>query len=214
MWIHTHGLRRSLRVVAYEWRLQRQHLRSVRQARRYRGQTGLLLDLGSGPSHRAGWIAIDRHPAADLQLDLREEFPFDSASADWIYSEHFFEHLSYPKEAGRFLRECRRVLRSGGRLDLGVPDSEWPLQAYSHDGAGYFQLARERFHPKGCDTRLHHLNFHFRQGDEHKYAYDEETLLRVLQKQGFTSVRRRDYDPALDSAHRQPGTLYLTAENP
>ena len=32
------------------------------------------------------------------------------------------------------------------------------------------------WHPAWCTTRLEHINFHFRQGGEHKFAYDFETL--------------------------------------
>ena len=62
-----------------------------------------------------------------------------------------------------------------------------------------------------CDTRMHNLNYHFRQGAEHKYAYDYETLAVVLEQAGFDSVAKRPFDPKLDTASRREGTLYVDA---
>jgi predicted SAM-dependent methyltransferase len=210
----TRGFRRSLRLARYELKLQRIHRASLRKAKDYAGRRDLRLNLGSGANCKSGWINIDRDPKADLHLDLRENFPFSDSSAAWIYSEHFFEHLEFPKEASHFLSECFRVLRPGGRLDIGVPDTEWPIKSYSDDASEYFRVAREAFHPKWCDTKMHHLNFHFRQGNEHKYAYDEETLTAVLRKHQFVEIRRRDFDPDIDSRARAIGTLYLFAIKP
>jgi len=206
------GLRRSLRIVRHEYETQRAHRVSIRNAKRFVGMADLRLNLGCGSKIKTGWINIDRDASADLRLDLREKLPFADGSVCWIYSEHFFEHLQYPKESGHFLRECCRVLAPGGRLDIGVPDSEWPIKSYSDESSEYFRLARERFHPKWCNTKMHHLNFHFRQGEEHKYAYDEETLKAELNKAGFVSIRRREFDSEMDSPDRAIGTLYLQSQ--
>jgi len=37
------------------------------------------------------------------------------------------------------------------------------------------------------------------QGREHKFGYDFDTLKRALELVGFVAVRRRDFDPTLDS---------------
>jgi len=48
-------------------------------------------------------------------------------------------------------------------------------------GCASFDISRiEWWGPKWCDTPMHCVNYLFRQGREHKYAYDEETLHRVL----------------------------------
>lgn len=191
-----------------------QHRRAVKRARSFLGKTDLLLNFGCGEHRRDGWVNIDRHPRADLALDLREAFPFADGAVAEIYSEHFFEHLDYPKQAMGFLKESGRVLKGGGVFSLGVPDTEWPVKAYSCDESGYFDLAKEKFHPKWCDTKMHQLNFHFRQGEEHKYAYDFETLSSVLTRAGFVDIKRREFDAAQDTAARRIGTLYVVARKP
>ena len=61
---------------------------------------------------------------------------------------------------------------------------------------------------------MHQINYHFRQGTEHKYCYDFETLREVLEAAGFTDVRERPWDPALDAETRRGGTLYVDATRP
>jgi len=163
---------------------------------------------------KPGWINIDARKGVDLQLDLRERLPFPDNSVSFIYSEHFFEHLEYPGEASNFLTESLRILVPGGQFRVGVPDCEWPLIAYVQDHHPSFQFAQERWLPAYCDTKMHCINFLFRQGREHKYAYDYETLARILQQNGFVKVEKSEFDLGLDSEHRRDGTLYVNAFKP
>lgn len=174
----------------------------------------LKLNVGCGPNVKSGWINIDLSQRADLQLDLREPLPFASQSVAVIYSEHFFEHLEYPDEATNFLLESIRILRPGGIFSVGVPDTEWPLVSYVTGDDMYFRMAQERWHPSWCVTKMHSLNYHFRQGREHKFAYDFETLSLVLREAGFSPVERREFNADLDDESRKDGTLYVDAYKP
>ena len=208
----TVGFREALGKTLIELRTMRKHRLAVRKARKYRGQTGLKLNLGCGRNGKAGWINIDLTNKADLTLDLREPLPFDDDSCSMVYSEHFLEHLDYPEKVLFLLRECFRVLYAGGRISIGVPDTEWPLNEYSGQWQdGYFSKAKELWHPKWCETKVEHVNYHFRQGDEHRFAYDCETLCHVLKKAGFVDTRRRTFELELDSPERELGTLYVSA---
>lgn len=208
----SRGLRAALRQLLLELRIDLRHRRGLRRARQYADGLGLKLHLGCGQRRKPGWVNVDLGGDADLTLDLREPLPFRDGSCRVVYSEHFLEHLAYPEPAGSLLRECRRVLEPRGVLSLGVPDTEWPVLEYA--GAkdeGYFRAAKERWHPAWCATRMEHLNHHFRDGEQHKFAYDFETLARALRNAGFPEVRGREFDPALDSEERRLGTLYLEA---
>ena len=205
------GLRRALRGVRDELRIWLRHRWTLATAaRRLAPERMRRVHLGCGPKHKPGWLNLDLDAAADLRLDLREPLPLPDGCAEWVYSEHFLEHLAYPGEVARVLAECRRILAPGGRLSVGVPDSEWPLREYA-DGGEYYRVAKQAWHPEVCRTRLEHLNWHFRAGGQHLWAYDAETLAAVLADAGFVGIERRAYDPALDSADRQPGTLYMEA---
>jgi predicted SAM-dependent methyltransferase len=220
------NLRRALRALLMEIALWRRHRSGVRAAGRVAGVRPLRLNLGSGFQPKAGWINIDLSDRATLTLDLREPLPFRDNSVETIYSEHFFEHLNYAQlddpaaraletpsslsEALTFLRECRRVLVSGGVLDLVVPDAECIVREYAARHRTPFP-AHGWWGPAWCDTPLHCVNYVFRQGSEHKYAYDEETLASVLADAGFVNVRRRPFDASVDAPNHEIGSLCVLA---
>jgi SAM-dependent methyltransferase len=135
------GLRRALLNLRTEYKISRLHNKGKRQARRYDGQTELKLHIGCGPKPKAGWLNIDLVSMADINLDLREPLPFADDSCLMVYSEHFMEHLEHPDETVPFLRESLRVLSSGGRFSVGLPDIEWPIRAYAGDPnySGWFE---------------------------------------------------------------------------
>lgn len=213
----SRGLRNALKLVRFEWTLNARHRRSVKKLRALiKGKSELRLHLGCGPNLKPGWINIDLFaPHADAQLDLREDWPFMTDSVSYVYSEHVFEHFEYPLEVKHFLAETLRVLRPGGTMDIGVPDTEWPLKAYGDDSSEYWRLCKVLWHGHGqCETQLDHINYHFRQSGEHKYAWDAATLTSQIHKAGFVSVDRRVFDPFLDMESRRSGTLYVRARKP
>ena len=208
----TSGLKQALTEFKKELKMFFSHFGGVHKAKAFSGCTGLKLHLGCGDVIKDGWINIDVSSNADISLDLREPLPFSDKSCAFVYSEHFLEHLAYPQPAITFLSECFRVLEPGGIMSAGVPDTEWPLMEYAGvQEKGYFDLARGKWHPTWCQTKLEHLNFHFRDCGEHRYAYDFETLEKVLTSIGFENVEPRDFDALLDSEERRLGTLYVQA---
>jgi predicted SAM-dependent methyltransferase len=210
------GLWRALHDLSRELNGLRRHRRGIRDARKYTNAKALKLNIGCGNNFKSGWINIDYSANADLQLDMREPIPLPNGSAQMIYSEHFLEHLDYPEAAKRFLTESFRVLEPGGTFSVGVPDTLWPLLDYANVGDGrYFKTAEaERWHPEWCKTRMEHINFHFRQGFEHRFAYDFETMEHALKEAGFVEIRQREFDSDLDSKNRELGTLYVNALKP
>ena len=84
--------------------------------------TGLELDT---PENRA-------HKQADAFYD-GERFPFPDASFEALLCNQVLEHVFEP---ARFLAECRRVLRDGGRLLLSVP-FVWDEHEQPRDYARY-----------------------------------------------------------------------------
>ena len=209
----TAGFRDAVKKLVWEWRIQWRHKSTLRRYR-HDSKNDLKLNVACGSNIKQGWVNIDINAESDLTLDLREALPFASESVQIVYSEHFFEHLEYPGQALHFLRESLRVLRPGGVFSVGVPDTEWPLKSYVHGDHDYFQVVREKWHPDWCDTRMHNINYHFRQGNEHKYAYDFETLAKILDDAGFVDVVERPFDAALDDELRKFGTLYVEALKP
>jgi len=66
-------------------------------------------------------------------------------------------------------------------------------------------------------TQMQLINAVFRQHGEHKYAYDEETLVLILRQTGFSRVIPQrfgvsiDPDMAPDSEARKTESLYVEA---
>ncbi len=98
-----------------------------------------MLDVGCGDGTLLHRIA-DRWPTAELvgvdvvvpdpclgsgriklvKADLRNDLPFRSRCMDLVVCSETLEHLADP---GRQLREMARVLRSGGRLVVTIPNA-------------------------------------------------------------------------------------------
>lgn len=204
----------ALRVFWLEKSIASHHRRGLSQVRKSLSCPPKL-NLGCGPHPKAGFLNVDLF-RGDITLDLRLGLPFDSGCCELIFSEHCFEHFDYPEPVSYLFRECLRVLRPGGELQFSVPGTEWPLNDY-RDGleASYFQACdRHGWHPQYCTTRLEHINYHFRQGTEHRYAYDFETAEKVLRGAGFVDIQERKYDDSLDSKHREVGSLFMFARKP
>jgi SAM-dependent methyltransferase len=77
----------------------------------------------------AGRTHLDARGVPVLFTDLRDGIPYPDESFDVVYHSNFLEHLDR-SDAEEMLRECRRVLRSGGLLRVVVPDLEVQARAY------------------------------------------------------------------------------------
>jgi predicted SAM-dependent methyltransferase len=232
-------LRRAARRVIY-WLLPRPawatlrfelHMARVRVAsgsarRRFRGADNLLVNLGAGTMGKAGWINVDAFafPGINCTYDMRHGLPFADGSVRGIFCEHFFEHIDYDEEAPVLLRECHRVLKPGGVVRLIVPDAGAYLRAYCEEG--WESLTRIRplkpgrvdfYFGNHYDSKMEAVNVVFRQGTEHKYAYDAETLLNLLRRCGFARVERQAFGQSLmqeiclDQPMRESESLYVEA---
>ncbi|MEX5636999.1 class I SAM-dependent methyltransferase [Parafrankia sp. FMc2] len=157
----------------------------------------LRLHLGCGPHRLPGWVNVDlRDPAADLRLDVRAGLPFDDGAAVAVYLAHILEHVEYPDEARRVLRECCRTLGDGGLLRVAVPDLCSFLDAYAAGDDGFFEYFERRWEREPAPTPLASFLHHAGAGefpwvaDRHRFGYDERTLGELLRDAGFTDVRR------------------------
>lgn len=76
---------------------------------------GYVLNLGPGNKHLANETMALELPAWNAEHD---DIPCGTGTVDTIYAIHFLEHLRDPI---RVLRECQRVLKPGGHLNVGLP---------------------------------------------------------------------------------------------
>src|SRR5262245_32693686 len=212
-------------IVRSECHLVRVRLTSRVAAAKRLGRH-LMLNIGSGADRKAGWVNVDvfSAPGIDIIYDCRKRLPFADGSARCIFTEHFFEHLEYTEEVPSFLAECHRVLEDRGVLRIIVPDAERYVRAYCTQGwsdmAALRTLGPDRSDPylEGrYNTKMELLNAVFRQGHQHKFAYDYETLAHVLRASGFRTVMRQEFgksvsgECAIDRPERAPESLYVEA---
>jgi predicted SAM-dependent methyltransferase len=142
------------------------------------------LHLGCGNNVIAGWANVDAD-AVDgvIAWDLRRPLPAPDASFDYVFSEHFIEHVTRD-EALRLLRECVRVLRPGGVLRTSTPDLRKLVSEYL---AGRLDEWRDVAWLPQTPCRL--LNEGMRSWG-HQFVYDEPELRLLLAEAGFANVER------------------------
>lgn len=99
------------------------------------------LHLGCGPVVVPGWLNVDRHRAAgvDLCADLVAGLPLRDGGASCAVAMHVLQDLAWP-DIPIVLRDWHRVLRPGGVLRLGLPDLDRALDAYRRGDGGYFHV--------------------------------------------------------------------------
>ncbi len=63
----------------------------------------LKVHLGSGPLILPGWVNVDNlpYPGVDRVLDVTKGLPFKNV--DYVFAEHFIEHIPYPAAIDQFL---------------------------------------------------------------------------------------------------------------
>jgi predicted SAM-dependent methyltransferase len=199
----------------------------LKNRKKFSRQLGLKLNIGCGSNIRNGWINIDLIDSSNVFCwDIRRKMPFDANSAKLIFAEHVLEHLDYGDGAQSFLSECFRILMPGGIIRLVVPDAGRYLMLYSGQWSEIAKIRPLVSQNQGFKdfwlgdiytTKMEFINAVFRQGFEHKYAYDAETLMLKLHHWPFSKIIHQSYglsldnEIILDTPERGPESLYVEA---
>jgi predicted SAM-dependent methyltransferase len=170
----------------------------------------IKLELGSGPKKGVnGFTTVDRY-GADIHRDLTKGIPLKNNTVSVIYSSHMLEHIPY-SQLIPFLKECLRVLKTGGHISVCVPNARNYIQAYIEKR--YFRNSDSFYKPAVVDTGsfLDQVNYIAYMTGEHCYMFDEENLVNTLRKAGFNSVELRSFDKSIDLKDRDFESIYATA---
>jgi SAM-dependent methyltransferase len=82
---------------------------------------GKVLNLGCGYRKMIGAINVDAYGEPDVKHDLDVvPYPWEDESIDGICAHHVFEHLT---DWWTAFKECGRILKVGGKLEIKVPDA-------------------------------------------------------------------------------------------
>lgn len=222
-------LRAALRNLRFELYAARVTRRAAADFRQLRGRRGLKVHIGAGDDLRPGWVNIDlrlrglerfdraaRPDTIFINYDLRRGLPLDEGCCDLIYSSHFFEHLE-AQQGLRLMRDCHRALRPGGTFRIALPNFPALFAAYLRRDHSYFDLVdiREMLPEAEPDTLtlIDQVSYGVYQAGEHKCIYDEEKVVVLLRKLGYSRVAPADYREDVDPAAplRRKYSFYVEA---
>lgn len=111
------------------------------------------LNLGCGAKHLEGFVNIDWVEPADLVLNVgKDTFPYPDNSVERIEADNLFEHFDND-EFLHVMKECHRVLKSGGELFFIVPDAlHWMDGAFGDPTHKRFFVPRSFYYFTDCPT--------------------------------------------------------------
>lgn len=141
----------------------------------------LRINIGCGRLKLDGFVNIDESEEVEPDLVVgAEDFlrSCEDGTVDEIYAGHFLEHIEY-EDGQRVLRECLRVLRSGGKIGVVVPDTEVLMKLYV-SGKMALHLICEQF------------LYSTVQPSRHRWSYDPQTLRKALEEAGFVTTKQID----------------------
>ena len=182
----------------------------------------LRLHIGAGEDYLDSFINADINPLRkiDLWLDLSHRLPVPDGAIEGIYTLETLEHL-YPDELERLLAECRRVMRPGGFLRIGVPNLARGVEAYAKPEPRWFPSWPRDYRSLGGKLS----NFLMCDG-QHRMVFDFSLLQELLDRAGFSEIERsaraesRWLEPAVLDLERRSDTgeppflVYVEAKRP
>lgn len=143
-----------------------------------------ILDIcgGINPLNKKENINVDisDHPNVDIVTDLQNPLPFKDNDISKIISVATLEHFNI-RDINKILREFSRILKTKGKIEIGVPSLK-KIMAY--------------YNINGCDEMVMRY-LHGAQKDKydiHLCIFDFERFKKELEKNGFTDIKELDYD--------------------
>ena len=153
------------------------------------------LQLGTGANVYDAWLNTDisdfKRKNEVVYLDARKPFPLPDHSFDVVFSEHMIEHVTY-EEGQQCLRECHRILRSGGRIRIATPSLDRLLPLYESDLSDlerrYIRWSIDSFVPEADEYLPGFVVNNMFRNFAHQFLYDKRTLRHALETAGFADI--------------------------
>jgi len=158
----------------------------------------MKLNLGCGTKPLAGWENLDLKCNLGVKYcDLRKPLPYPNNSTDFIYHEHFLEHLD-EVDGFHLLQECYRVLKPDGWMRCVTPDLKKYVASYLNWNQAEYKF--DNF-TDGCNFLNYAILGEAVTGIKylspvknsvnvgHLYLYDFQDLSNKLSRIGFTNLR-------------------------
>lgn len=145
--------------------------------------------VGCGPKAlKSDWLNVDirSFPGIDYVCDIAEPWG-DLKDVEYVYGEHFLEHLSI-EQAIAFLHHAHGAMKKGGRIRLSTPSVEWVL-------ATHFDPSQTDPARMIAQTIAVNRAFH---GWGHQFLWSREMLKAALTSSGFRDVTFHSYGKSSD----------------
>ena len=142
----------------------------------------LKLNIGGGTTELEGFVCVDRRNGQEAY-----PLPYDDESVDEIRASHVLEHFGW-RESVEVIKEWARVLKTGGRMRIAVPDFRFIAEQYNH--------ADDNGNSGDHAAKMRSLLFGYTMGgqtdenDFHKSAWDEGRLGGIMRSEGIHCIRR------------------------
>lgn len=149
------------------------------------------LQIGCGRNPLKGWLNTGislRESWNGVYLNAGQPFMLLDETFNYVFSEHLFEHLTYP-QALNMLAESYRVLKPGGIIRIATPDLRFLIGLYQDPEKTIHKEYIEYSAEKGGlpASPVYVINrFHTTWG--HQIIYDKETLENLLVNTGFKNI--------------------------
>ncbi|MFZ1301790.1 MAG: methyltransferase domain-containing protein [Candidatus Microsaccharimonas sp.] len=159
-----------------------------------RNKRGLkMLNVGCGTDYKKGWVNIDNNSddnilKLDVHWDMRNPLPIDDNSVDFIFNEHFVEHLT-PEQARVALTDLIRILKPGGVMRVAMPDLREVVDYYLNVPLDKNQVIIDH----GLDfiqSQAEWMNVSFRDWG-HQWLYDYDEIARRFKEIGYPVIQRK-----------------------
>lgn len=151
-------------------------------------KTQFKLHIGCGTVILKEWINLDISfcKSIDLINDVRQGLPFKDLVFQYVFAEHFLEHLTRD-EGKNFLKECFRILKEDGILRLSTPNLDWVwLSHYRIDA----KEEEKRFYSEILIKVFY--------GWGHRFLYNDVVLTDALKEAAFKELRFFKYGESDD----------------
>jgi hypothetical protein len=158
-----------------------------------------------------------------LNYNLLGEWPWPESSVRYVAGAHFIEHIDL-NHCVAFCSQAFKVLKPGGVIRLSCPDLEIYARNYLEGNSKFFD---NEYIKKACvfKTALVPSQIFaakaYDSGGAHKWFHDFSSLKSVLERVGFTNIRKvgrlegRTPDlELLELPGREVETVYVEAEKP
>lgn len=163
----------------------------------------------------------DKESAKFDCFDLNNGLPREIITEPVVFinMSQFLEHLNLPA-ADRLLFDCFNVMESGAKIRVSVPDTELLLFHLKTNKMQKFEEQQPKIWYNKYQSQMMKFalllfgSLHENGDSGHKMCYDFISMKELLEKAGFTRVKRVEFDKRYDAEVGENHQLCVEAIRP